>query len=116
MMDINEINETIEELENSSTTFDNCMKLASLYIVRDNLKTNKEPDETEEELHDILPSYLNYIEVKRKYQKQEIAVEFVYKEMEQLCLEIKEFISSLYNCTDTQRERNILTEMIKDIP
>lgn len=36
MININEINEAIENFENkSSTTYDNCMKLAALYIVRD---------------------------------------------------------------------------------
>lgn len=34
-MNINEINEAIRELENGPTTYHNCMKLASLYIVRD---------------------------------------------------------------------------------
>ncbi len=34
-MNIHEINEAIRELENGPTTYHNCMKLASLYIVRD---------------------------------------------------------------------------------
>ncbi len=34
-MNMNEINEAIRELEEGPTTYHNCMKLASLYIVRD---------------------------------------------------------------------------------
>ncbi len=34
-MDINEIEEEILKLESGATTFTNCQKLASLYIVRD---------------------------------------------------------------------------------
>lgn len=34
-MNMNEINEAIRQLEDGPTTYHNCMKLASLYIVRD---------------------------------------------------------------------------------
>ena len=36
-------------------------------------------------------------------------------EMKTLCKEIKEFISSLYKCTDTQEERDILRTTFKDM-
>ena len=35
MLNIAEIENTIQELENGNTTFDSCIKLASLYIVRE---------------------------------------------------------------------------------
>ena len=38
MMNLHEVEEAIRELEDSSATYNNCMKLASLYIVRDELK------------------------------------------------------------------------------
>lgn len=38
MLSLHEIEEAIRELENGSATYNNCMKLASLYIVRDQLK------------------------------------------------------------------------------
>ena len=38
MLNLYEIQEAIRELENDSATYNNCMKLASLYIVRDELK------------------------------------------------------------------------------
>lgn len=38
MVHLREIEEAIRELENSSSTYNNCMKLASLYIIRDELR------------------------------------------------------------------------------
>ena len=38
MLNLREVEEAIRELENSSATYNNCMKLASLYIVRDQLR------------------------------------------------------------------------------
>ena len=38
MLNLHEIEQAIRELENSSMTYNSCMKLASLYIIRDELK------------------------------------------------------------------------------
>ena len=38
MIDLREIEKTIAELKQGKTTFENCERLASLYIVRDHLK------------------------------------------------------------------------------
>ena len=38
MINLREVEDAIRELEASSSTYNNCMKLASLYIVRDELK------------------------------------------------------------------------------
>lgn len=38
MLNLREVEEAIRELESSSATYNNCMKLASLYIVRDQLR------------------------------------------------------------------------------
>jgi len=38
MINLHEVEEAIRELEESSATYNNCMKLASLYIIRDELK------------------------------------------------------------------------------
>ena len=40
MINIDEINETISELEQGDTTFATCQKLAALYTVRDNFKSS----------------------------------------------------------------------------
>ena len=69
-MNIKDIEESIEQLENGATTFDNAIKLASLYILRENLKPVLKSTEgnVEKELNDILPQYHHYIEVKRNFQ------------------------------------------------
>ena len=38
MINIREVEDAIRELEASSATYNNCMKLASLYIIRDELE------------------------------------------------------------------------------
>lgn len=38
MINLHEIEEAIRELEEGSSTYNNCMKLASLYIIRDEMK------------------------------------------------------------------------------
>lgn len=38
MLSLYEVESAIKELENGSATYNNCMKLASLYIVRDELR------------------------------------------------------------------------------
>ena len=91
MLDFEEINNTIEELENGATTFDNCMKLASLYTVRE--YGNCTSDETSKELHDILPMYSMYCTIKRKYQMRELSQDAVIRSVQDVCQEIKEFIN-----------------------
>lgn len=38
MINLREIEEAIHQLETSSSTYNNCMKLASLYIIRDEFR------------------------------------------------------------------------------
>lgn len=38
MINLHEVEEAIRELEEGSSTYNNCMKLASLYIIRDELR------------------------------------------------------------------------------
>ena len=112
-MNIQEIDRMIDELETSETSLSNVRNLSALYVVKDNL--TKGNDVVTDELKDILPSYVKYIEVKRRYQLKEISEESVYINMKQLCREIKEFIKTLYSCTDTPRERDIIKQMIEEI-
>lgn len=116
-MDINTINNLIKDTENSETTLSNIRNLSALYNVR-NILLNKEETQTqtETELKDILPSYLGYINIKRKYQLHKTTNENVIIAMKALCTEIKEFIQTLYSSTDTPQERDIIKEMIKEMP
>ncbi len=115
-MDINTINNLIKDTENSETTLSNIRNLSALYNVRNILLNNKEETRTETELKDILPSYLGYINIKRKYQLHKTTNDNVIIAMKALCTEIKEFIQTLYSSTDTPQERDIIKEMIKEMP
>ena len=112
MLDIEEIHNTIAELENGPTTFDTCLKLASLYIVRDRFKvelSNTEPvNNVRKELSDILPHYETYCDTKRKYQLGQIGQDQVKMSIQVVCKEILEFITTLYNSTDMPEEREII--------
>jgi len=119
-MNIEEINNTIEELENGSTTFDSCLKLASLYIVKEHIShTNLNefdgiPDVIKE-YNDILPQYTEYCDIKTQYQLGKVSQEYVIQSMKNVCTEIHEFIDTLYNNTDTQEERELITATLNTI-
>ena len=80
-MDIKDINRTIEELEKDSTTFENCQKIASLYIVRQNYETGLKSsgNRVKQELTDILPAYSKYVDTKRRFQLGELSEKVVEK-------------------------------------
>ena len=77
-MDLIAINRMIDELEESDTSLSNVRNLSALYNVRTQLLgTNT----VIKELNDILPSYTEYIEVKKRYQ-----LKFKVQNMELLIL------------------------------
>ena len=109
-MDMQEIENTIEELENGPTTYDSCIKLSALYSVRDNLNSD-----TAKELDDILPQFRMYVAVKRKYQLGELHDEDLSFAMRSMCRDIEEFIETLYNNTELQDERETIKKMIENL-
>ena len=124
MLDIQLIEDTIEELEQDATSFENCEKLTYLYICRDNyynrsmkridsLKSKSEQS-TQSELNDLLPAYQKYIDTKRRYQQYEVVEQMLIYSMDNLCDEITEFISSLYHNTESTAERTIILKMINE--
>lgn len=112
MLNINEVNNTITELENGDTTFASCQKLASLYIIRDNFKHAETKNEVEHELADILPQYKEYCNIKRRYQLKELTESAVITAMQGVCKEITEFIQMLYGSTDMPEERTMIHNML----
>ena len=120
-MNIEEIQNTIEALEESSTTFGNCEKLASLYICREYLTKDKKSTleetnpEVEQEYNDILPQYQQYCKVKRRYQLHEVTEDLVISSMMNVCTEIKEFIQILYSNTDMKDERTQIHNMLLEL-
>lgn len=111
-MDLIAINRMIDELEESDTSLSNIRNLSALYNVRTQLLgTNT----VIKELNDILPSYTEYIEVKKRYQLKEIIIDNVLIQLTNVCKEIKEFIQSLYCGTDSEKERELLDNLLKSI-
>ena len=125
MLDLELIEDTIEELEQDATSFENCEKLASLYICRlmNKNATMKLSDTLESvsynsrnsEVEDILPAYDKYIDTKRRYQQYEVVDKMLIYAMDNLCSEIVEFISDLYHNTETEAERVLIVEMINNL-
>lgn len=114
-MNVSAINDLIDELEQSDVSLSNVRNLSALYIVKNHLVGNVKFDEVSAELNDILPSYIKYIEIKRKYQLHETTEDVLYINMKELCREIKEFIRALYSGTDTPKEREMIKQMIKEV-
>lgn len=110
-MDIYAIQDTIKELELGDTTLQNVSDLANLYIVRDRLLDTG----VKQELNDILPAYNDYVKVKQRYQRKEISEGAVIKSLKYLCTEVEEFLDILYNCTDMNKERKCIKDMINII-
>lgn len=125
MLDIELIEDTIRELEQDATSFENCEKLASLYICRlmyknANMKLSDASNDVSHdltyiELEDILPAYCKYIETKRRYQQYEVVDKMLIYAMSDVCKEITDFVSTLYNNTETEAERTLIIDMITNM-
>lgn len=116
MLDLTEIKNTIEELENAPTTFANCQKLVSLYIVLNHINTQEKQNEDTviQEYSDILPAYTEFCKIKKQYQLNQTSIETVTTGIKDVCKEIYEFLQTLYNNSDIAEERHILVQSIKD--
>ena len=111
MLNLEEINNTIEMLENGDTTYDTCIKLSALYNVREHLQS---PVKTmvEQELDDILPAYTIYINVKKQYQQGLIPENTVILRLNQVCRELEDLFTTIYSGTDTPEERECLHNIV----
>ena len=117
MLDLQDVNSSIKALENGDTTYENCEKLASLYIIRQyfNKPLKSNGNAMENEYKDILPQYHKYIELKRRYQLGEVNEKAVENSIKKVCTEIVEFLRTFYQCIDTPQERLIITKMLAEI-
>lgn len=109
-MDIREINETIKELENSETTFDNCMRLASLYTVAEKFKSD-----TEYKLNELLPQYRMYVAVKHKVDMGELQIDDLIFATKSICVSVEEFIKTLFDNTSYNEEKLIIRDMVSNL-
>jgi hypothetical protein len=117
-MDLQVIRNTIVDLENAENTFENCSKLASLYIIMSEAEKSKidtKSSVTEDELQDIFPAYRNYVESKRNYQLNGTSEEQTVKALGFVCQEIYEFIQALYSSTDMPQERTHIRNLISKL-
>jgi DNA repair ATPase RecN len=114
-MDITAINSFITELESSETSLSNIRNLAALYSVRDRLVKENERDNTIKELNDILPSYIAYVDAKKRYQTHKGSTEDIMIELRHVCKEIKEFVGTLYSGTDTVDERKLIKKSLAEL-
>lgn len=116
-MNIEEIKNTIIELEQGETSFVNCQKLASLYIVVKNLNNTQEHtvDNVITEYNDILPMYSKYCDIKKKYQLNEVTEKAVENAIDEVTREIKEFIQILYSNTNSEYERQSIFNMLTNL-
>lgn len=116
-MTLEEINVAIDELESDEISVFNVKKLASLYIVRDNIEKSVKTsvDASERELQDVFPAYSHYKDIKRKYQMKEIPEDALVPVMKLVTQELQEFILTLYNNTYLRKERICIEQMILDI-
>ena len=114
-MTLQNLNDLIEELEQADSSLSNIRNLSSLYIVRKEMIENIKYDKVQTELNDILPSYIDYVITKKKFQLNELTEQAVFISMNTLCKEIREFIQSLYSNTDTPKEREILKNLITQL-
>ena len=116
-MDIVAIEEAIQALEIADTTVNNVSELASLYICRQNLESglNSKLDGIQGELEDILPYYIKYKDIKKRYQLNQTTEGEVIQGIKNVCNEIQEFISTLYSGTDMNKERICIRNMLKQL-
>ena len=124
MLDMELIEDSIKDLEQKPTTFENCENLAILYICRlmnkhpNNLMVTTQNDvlskDSISELEDIFPAYCKYVETKRRYQQYEVVDKMLIYAMEDLCRELTEFVSTLYSNTETEAERALIIKMISE--
>lgn len=110
-MNIEIINEMIEELEESDTTYANVADLASLYTVKDKLPMDK----VTKELNDVFPAYTTYKTIKRDYQLNNTDKSKVIRQMEFVCEELNEFVCMLYSNSDLEEERQMIMSMLKNL-
>ena len=114
MIDLNEIEDTIRDLEGKNTTLDNCRILADMITIKQFYTVPTQvANPVEEELRDILPQYKNYCKIKRRYQLGEVSESQVLNSLKVVCKEIDEFFHTLYSSTDMPEEREQLKNLMQ---
>ncbi len=67
-----------------------------------------------QEYTDILPKYREYCEIKKRYQIGDLSEQKLINAMKDVCVEIQEFIETLYTNTELLQERTIIKFFIEN--
>lgn len=105
MISIEEINDTIEELENGEITLKTCNDLANLYIIQKHMQEQDLlPDSNIDEKIDELQTYaIRYV------------MERDILQLNYFLTNISQIISELYHTSDTEQERKEFKSFIDNI-
>lgn len=120
MLDMELIEDSIVELEQDATSYENCIRLASLYICREinknrNMSVLDTSNDVSHDSNDLFSTYNKYIDAKMRYQQYEVVDKMLIYAMSNLCHELTDFISNLYHNTETTAERALIVEMINNL-
>ncbi len=120
MLDMELIEDSIAELEQDATSYENCIRLASLYICREinknrNMSALDTSNNVSHDSNDLFSTYNKYIDAKMRYQQYEVVDKMLIYAMSNLCHELTDFISNLYHNTETTAERALIVEMINNL-
>jgi len=111
MVRLDEVEATIQELEQQKLTMDSCQKLAVLYSVRD----HNQPQTNTAQPFSVMPSYNTYCMDKRKYQLGQITETAIIDDIRYVCSDLLLLVQRIYNGTDTNAEREQLRAVLKEI-
>lgn len=105
MIDLREIEDTIEEIENNELTLRTCNDLANLYIIREHLlKSDLIPNSTvDDDVEDIQSLLVRYM-----MERDIITLNILLNT-------ISKMISELYHTCDNDKERNEFAEFIQNL-
>ncbi len=106
MLNLEEIDNTIEELESGDTTFSVCDKLASLYIVKEHMTKAKDlvPESNiDEQIEDIQALFVNYMSNRTS------------ENLEKMLSTIYNMISELYHTCSDSKEKMLFKKFTNDI-
>lgn len=109
MLNIKDIEASIEYYEKQPSSLENCRILADLYTCK------KYANISYKEKIPFLGSYRSYMEAKKSYQLKRTEKSTIIEEMQALSVEMEDFFFLLYRNTETESEREILKNTLDKI-
>ena len=110
MLNIKDIEASIEYYEKQPSSLENCRILADLYTCKKYATMQSHNKE-----NGFRSAYKDYINIKRDYQLHKESKENLLNSMEHLSIELSNLISTIYKNMETQEGRNILKSTIEKV-